>query len=158
MVCSLAKKKLAPFQACCRRNGKEEPLIWIDFCSGVNAEPDEPSPLQAWAVATSPVGESPMKQAGGRGENLQNTPTLKSNAIHVSIWATSCYRSVLSDLLSQVGSPGGMWVGWVRSAFCVAWLNGPPKIGPRWVPSLSSEIGYEHCPYAELWLLTPHCA
>ncbi|MED6145349.1 hypothetical protein PIB30_024250 [Stylosanthes scabra] len=35
-------------------------------CSGVNTEPDEPSPLQAWAVAMSPIVESPMKQAGGR--------------------------------------------------------------------------------------------
>ncbi|MED6195673.1 hypothetical protein PIB30_040171 [Stylosanthes scabra] len=59
----------------------------------------------------------------------------------------------MSDLISQVGSPNGMWARWVRSAFCVVWLNRPSKIGPRWAPSLGLEFGYEHCPYAELWLL-----
>ncbi|MED6195669.1 hypothetical protein PIB30_040167 [Stylosanthes scabra] len=57
------------------------------------------------------------------------------------MWATPCYRLVMSDLISQVGSPDGMWAIWVRSAFCVAWLNGPSKIGLRWAPSFGLEVG-----------------
>ncbi|MED6180382.1 hypothetical protein PIB30_009735 [Stylosanthes scabra] len=81
-------------------------------------------------------------------------PYYRLNIIHVSMWAVPCYRSVVSDLSSQVGPPDGMWAEWVRSAFCVVWSNGPSKIGPRWASSLGSEVGYEHCSYAELWPLT----
>ncbi|MED6216057.1 hypothetical protein PIB30_004088 [Stylosanthes scabra] len=73
---------------------------------------------------------------------------------HAGSVPTRRVGSVVSDLLSQVGSSGGMWAEWVRSAFHVAWPTGPSKIGPRWASSLDSEVGYEHCPYAELWLLT----
>ncbi|MED6158410.1 hypothetical protein PIB30_032612 [Stylosanthes scabra] len=49
-------------------------------CSGVNAEPNKPNPVQAWAIAVNPIAESSMEQAGG-GENLQNTPTIKSDRV-----------------------------------------------------------------------------
>ncbi|MED6156835.1 hypothetical protein PIB30_017997 [Stylosanthes scabra] len=47
--------------------------LLIYHCSGVNIEPDEPSPLQAWAAAMSPIDESPMKRAGGEPARHSDT-------------------------------------------------------------------------------------
>ncbi|MED6122580.1 hypothetical protein PIB30_041036 [Stylosanthes scabra] len=62
--------------------------------------------------------------------------------------------SVISDLPSQVGHSVSMWAEWPSSAFCDAWSSGPSEIGQRWASSLCLGVGYEHCPYAELWPLT----
>ncbi|MED6183521.1 hypothetical protein PIB30_038643 [Stylosanthes scabra] len=110
-------------------------------------------------IVTSPirvehVGSVPARRVGSVPPSIWAWtpigPYYRPNVVHVTMWAILCYRSVVSDLPSQVGPSGGMWAEWVRSAFCVVWSSGPSKIGPRWASSLGSDVGYEQDPSKRL--------
>ncbi|MED6218714.1 hypothetical protein PIB30_029037 [Stylosanthes scabra] len=55
-------------------------MCLLTWCSEVNAEPNKPNPVQAWAIAVNSIAEPSMEQAGGR-----TCKTLRRSSINVPV-------------------------------------------------------------------------